>query len=696
MIVGRTVVCLIAFAAAISCGRPQTHELAAPGTLRGANVLLVTIDTLRQDRVGAYGNPNHLTPTIDRLAAGGVRVAHAFTTAPLTLPAHASILTGLLPRRHGIHNNTGFRLDDRAPTLAAALAGAGYRTGAFVGAFVLDARFGLNRGFAAYDDHLPHGERASFHFAERRAADVVRLAGDWILQPAAGAAPWFAWVHLFDPHAPYDAPPEYRSGRAPYDGEVAYADAMLGALVARLQQARALDRTLIVVTADHGESLGEHGETTHGLFAYDATLAVPLVLSAPHLTARTIDAPVSHVDLMPTILDLVGVRLDAQLDGESLARAPAADRVLQFEALDASITRGWAPLRGIVQRGWKYIDLPEPELYDLASDPHEERNLAGRDSRADVLRRLFQTTAGVEAAAPRVALDAEAAGRLRSLGYSAGTAPKHAITVADDPKRLAALNERFNTALTAFDQGRSREALDALLDVLHERPDFAAARTSAATVLTSEGDPRAAVRLLDEGVARGDASPDLLAHLGRARQAAGDLRGAAAALERARSAGGENPEVAVDLAIVDAGLGRADAARALFEEVLARAPSSATTWYNLGLLELQQKRPAEAAAAFRRATAIESEYGDAWQALGASLVASDRRGAIEAWRKAERLRPRDYDLLFNLGMLVADSDAPAEAIPYLQRFVTEAPRERYADDIARVRATVERLARRAR
>ena len=686
---GRVVV--VAIAAAVACSRPAQHELPAPGSLRGANVLLVTIDTLRQDRVGAYGNPNHLTPTIDRLAAGGVRIAHAFTTAPLTLPAHASILTGLLPRRHGIHNNTSFRLDDRAPTLAAALAGAGYRTGAFVGAFVLDARFGLNRGFAEYDDHLPHGDRAGFHYAERRAADVVRLAGDWILQPAAGGAPWFAWVHLFDPHAPYDAPPEYRAGRAPYDAEVAYADAMLGALLARLQQARALDRTLIVVTADHGESLGEHGETTHGLFAYNATLAVPLVFSAPALPARTIDVPASHVDLMPTILDLVGVGLDAHLDGQSLARAPAADRVVQFEALDASITRGWAPLGGIVQRGLKYIDLPEPELYDLASDPREQRNLADRDPRAGVMRRLFQTTGGADGAAPRVALDAEAAGRLRSLGYATGTAPKRPITAADDPKRLVALNEQFNTALTAFDQGRSREALSALLAVLRERPDFVAARTSAATVLMAEGDPRAAVRLLEDGLAGSDSSPDLLARLGRARQAAGDLRGAAAALERARSAGDASPDVVVDLAIVDAARGRADAARALFEELLARAPSSATTWYNLGLLELQQKRPAEAATAFRRATAIEPEYGDAWQALGASLATTDRHGAIDAWRKAERLLPRDYDLLFNLGMLLADSDAPAAAIPYLERFASEAPRDRYARDIPQVQAVLARL-----
>jgi tetratricopeptide (TPR) repeat protein len=210
-------------------------------------------------------------------------------------------------------------------------------------------------------------------------------------------------------------------------------------------------------------------------------------------------------------------------------------------------------------------------------------------------------------------------------------------------------------------------------------------------VLLSRGDAHGAVRLLEAGLAPDDAPPDVLAKLGRARQAAGDHRGAAAALERARAAGDENPDVASDLAIVDAALGRVDAARALFQDLLARNPSSATTWYNLGLLELQQKRPSQAAAAFRRACTIEPSYGDAWQALGASLAATDRRGAIEAWRNAERLRPRDYDLLFNLGMLLAESDTPADAIPYLQRFVREAPRPQYARDLPAVQAVLARI-----
>src|SRR5262249_5702899 len=298
-----------------SCrAQPRPHAL-EPGHFREHNVLLITIDTLRADRLGAYGSTKGLTPTFDRLAQG-VRCTQAFSHAPMTLPAHASILTGLTPRRTGVHNNTSTRLADGIPTLATWLKRAGYRTGAFVGAFVLDARFGLARDFDVYDDRMPHRDRTSFHVAERRAADVLSAAAGWIASPwpAASGHPFFAWVHLFDPHAPYDAPPEYRNGRSPYHAEVAYTDAALGALLDRLRAEDALDRTLIVLTADHGESLGEHGEPTHGLFAYDSTIRIPLIVSGPGIDATTIDASVAHADIAPTILDLVGATIPSGLD----------------------------------------------------------------------------------------------------------------------------------------------------------------------------------------------------------------------------------------------------------------------------------------------------------------------------------------------------------------------------------------------
>ena len=679
-----------------SCARRSDEPLGSAGAHRGANVLLVTIDTLRKDRVGAFGNRSGLTPNIDRLAADGVRYTQAFSPVPMTLPAHASILTGLLPRRHGIRNNTGFRLDDRVPTLATRLKEAGYRTGAFLGAFVLDGRFGLRRGFDEYDDRFPHADRASFDYAQRRAAEVVALAGDWILAPdASRTAPWFAWVHLYDPHAPYEAPAEYRAGRSPYDAEVAYTDAMLGRLLDRLRAAHALDRTLIAVMGDHGESLGEHGEMSHGLFGYNATLAVPLILNASSTAPATVDAPVSHIDLAPTILDLVGLAFPALVDGQSLVRVPPRDRPVYFEALDASLTRGWAPLRGIMQDGWKYIDLPDAELYDLAADPNEQHNRIGADPHLDALTRAFKLASGPDVSAPRVALDPEAAARLRSLGYIGGTPARGPITLADDPKRLVALNERFNTALTAFHDGRAAEALSALLSILRERADFDAARSSAATVLMTTNRAHAAVALLREGLAQRQ-SPELLAKLGTALREDGDLAAAADALQAARSAGDANPDVTNDLAVVYAGLGRTAEARALFHELLDRDPGGATTWFNLGLFELQNRRQSEAAVAFRRAVALDPSYGDAWNALGATLAKADNAGALDAWRHAERLLPRDYDLLFNLAIVMSESGTPSASIPYLRRFVQEAPPDRYAPDIARVRQILARLERDAR
>jgi arylsulfatase A-like enzyme/Flp pilus assembly protein TadD len=688
---------ILVLALALGCARREPVPPLQSGHLRGGNVLLVTIDTLRRDRLGAYGNGRGLTPTLDRLASSGVRYTHAFSHAPMTLPAHTSILTGRTPRTHGVHANGSFRLDEGIPTLATVLKGAGYRTGAFVGAFVLDARFGLSRGFDEYDDHYPHDPgAATFRVADRRAAEVVKAAGDWIRRPATGseppASPWFAWVHLFDPHTPYDAPAEYRAGRSPYDAEVAYTDAMLGQLLDRLGAAHALDRTVIIVTADHGESLGDHGETTHGLFAYDSTLAVPLIVSGATVGRGIVDAPVAHADVLPTLLDLVGVAAPSNLDGQSVVRPPAADRALYFEALEANLTRGWAPLTGVVAGEWKYIDLPLPELYDLRTDAGEEHNIVEREhARRDTLQRaLAQLVASGRGVAAPAGVDDDVAARLRSLGYTAASQapPRQTYTAADDPKRLVALNERFNGALEVFNAGRPDEALSGFLALLRERPDFITARTSAATVLMTSNRAGDAVALLRDRPASQAAAPEILAKLGAALREAGNLKEAATAFERSRAAGNQNPELFNDLGVVYAQLGRVGEARAMFQELLRRDPNAAGTWTNLGLAELSAKRLDAATEAFRHAVSADPSNAQAWQGLGAAAVGRDAETAIDAWQHAERLRPRDYDLLFNLGMVLADSDHPADALPYLTRFVREAPRARYAPDIPRVEAAI--------
>jgi arylsulfatase A-like enzyme len=418
----------------------DTQPLAA-GALRGANVLLVTIDTLRADHVGVYGGSGALTPAFDAFAKDGLRFDRTYAHVPLTLPSHTSLLTAVYPSRNGVRDNGAFRLAEDWPTAATALKAAGYRTGAFVGAFVLDARFGLGRGFDVYDDRML-GTGSDLEVVQRNAEQVLAPAYEWIagIQPPASSStargappplaraaaladslssrgpqalpqpPWFAWVHLYDPHDPYTPPEPYRSRYAaePYDGEIAYADAALGAFVARLRSAGALANTLIVITSDHGESLGEHGERTHGLFAYDVTLRVPLVFffepaaSAPRTIRRGVFGDTMRlVDVVPTMLDLVGAATLPKADGRTVrpfisGERPFDDPGSYFEALNANLSQDGAPLRGLVRERLKLIDLPIPELYDLASDPGEQRNLyvQQRDRARDLETRLDEIVKG--------------------------------------------------------------------------------------------------------------------------------------------------------------------------------------------------------------------------------------------------------------------------------------------------------------
>jgi arylsulfatase A-like enzyme/tetratricopeptide (TPR) repeat protein len=709
--VATVVACLSAACARSEPVKTNPNAGLGAGALRGANLLLITIDTLRADHVGAYGSQTP-TPTLDRLAASGIRFSQARSHVPLTLPAHTSILTGLVPATHGVHNNGASTLNPKVPTLAERLLDAGYRTAAFVGAFVLDARFGLARGFEVYDDRIGSESNAvTFEFAERTADRVVEPAGDWILtrgstglptegggsarsEPVEGRArPWFAWIHLYDPHAPYRAP-EPRAAD-PYANEVAFVDAQIGRLLDRLRAAGTLDRTLIVVLADHGESLGDHGEATHGLFAYDATLRIPLIMAGPEIAAAVVDRAVGQADVMPTVLDLVGLEAGAPLDGRSMlpairGAAPAASAPIYIEALDAYLARNWAPLVGIVDSGWKYIDLPDPELYDLEHDPGEQRNVAAREpQRVGALKKTLSKwdALSLNSGAAAGKLDAKASARLRSLGYAATArpTPKRAFTPDDDPKRLLDLDRRYQRALALTGEGNVGEAATLLRSVIGERRDFAVAYTGLASALIGAGRAREAVAVLEEAKAHGMETPETQVRLASAYLAADDPARASAVLEPLVARGDGGLESVNTLAVALSQLGRLDRARGLYQAVVRQSPASATTWNNLGLLEMAARRPEEAAKAFERAVQADAKLGLAWQGLGAARAASNPRVAIDAWIQAEKLLPRDYDLLFNLAVLLHEEGRTAQARPYMERFVREAPPGRYARDIAAFR-----------
>jgi arylsulfatase A-like enzyme/Flp pilus assembly protein TadD len=643
----------------------DTQPIAA-GAFRGANVLLVTIDTLRADHVGAYGESGSLTPTIDGLAKEGIRFARAYAHVPMTLPSHASLLTGAYPTRTGVHDNGAFRLDPRHDTIATVLKQAGYRTAAFVGAFVLDARFGLNRGFDIYDDRMLG--RGVDEAAERPAEKVLAPAADWILgshEPSAishDRDPWFAWVHLYDPHEPYAPPEPYRSqySSEPYDGEIAYADAALGAFLGRLRASGALANTLVIVASDHGESLGEHGERTHGLFAYDSTLRVPLIMwAARGMRAGVFWDPMRLVDVVPTILDLVGARTIAA-DGSTVRPFIAGERTFDdggsyFEALNANLTRDWAPLTGIVYGGAKLVDLPVPELYDLAADPAEATNVYARQqARARDLERRLDSIVKLATPSAPSSIDADAEARLRSLGYvvASGPRPARTYTAADDPKQLVHLNQALDEAAAMWGRGDRAHAIETLRQVLRERPSMTMAYDRLAFMLRSSGRVAEAVSVLDEAARAGHSDRSLLRSLGAALRDAGDLTRSASVLEPLVRADATDLQSADALGQTYVRMGRVRDAEALFTRVLSASPNASPTWNNLGATYLTEGRMDEAIDALSKAVAIDPQLATAHNGLG---VAYAKRGEVDRaaaeWRRALELRPDYADARENLEKL---------------------------------------------
>jgi arylsulfatase A-like enzyme len=426
-----------ALAACSAAPAPSPTPLAPP------SVLLVTIDTLRADRVGAYGDALARTPVLDGLARSGVLFESAFAAAPITLPSHATILTGLLPPAHGVRGNGSFALPPGPRTLAEALKARGLATGAFVGAFPLARRFGLARGFDRYDDALERAAGLHFEFAERRADRVVSAAIAWL---AERPGPVFAWVHLYDPHAPYDPPPAFR-GSDPYRGEVAFADSALGTLLAAWDARPG--SSVVVVTADHGEAFGEHDEESHSLFVYDTTLRVPLIVRTPAVPAgRRVAGPVSLVDVAATIADLAGA---AGMPGASLrsqwGEAPRASASLYAESLAPQLDFGWSDLRAWRDGRFKLIRAPRVELYDVVADPRETTNLATCEpTRVRALSQALDAALANETQA-EARLDPEAAERLRSLGYAQGPGGRGS---GADPKDKTEVARRIARAVGPF------------------------------------------------------------------------------------------------------------------------------------------------------------------------------------------------------------------------------------------------------
>lgn len=668
---------------------------AFPDLVRAAdqNVLIVTIDTLRADALGAYGG-RAATPHLDALARQGIRFSFAHAHAVVTAPSHASIMTGRYPFQHGVRDNAGFRLGESATTLAEMVKANSFATGAFVGAYPVNREFGLAQGFDVYDDlGGQEGSQADFEFAERRAEEVVAAAAQWIERQR---APWLAWVHVFDPHSPYEPPPPF-DARYPgdrYAGEVAYVDSALGPLLDLAR--RATRPTTIIVTADHGEGLGDHGERTHGIFAYEPTLRVPLIVAqvgngaSPPADGVVSDALVRHIDIVPTIADLLRLEPPAGLEGRTLLAVQeeeAGARVSYFEAMTAMLKRGWAPLRGVIAGREKYIDLPVDELYDLARDPREERNLAG--SAADRVRALQARLESFGPTMPGEQLDenAETRARLQSLGYLSGSAPRKAdYTEADDPKRLIDVDRLMLDGIEFHRAGRTADALDAYRAVIARRPDMGLAYRRLAYIYWSNGATAEAIGTLREAVRKNGPDIEIEIRLGTYLAETGQLDEALPMLARVAEADPENTEALNALGIASARAGQVQEARRLFERILEINPQDAYALENLGTVHLQQNDLAAAREAFTRAAERDPRSSRAQAGLGVIALQTGRReDAIAHWKRAVDLDRTNYDALFNLATELVNAGRMPEARPYLERFVRTAPRAIYGRDIDRLR-----------
>ncbi|MBL8113030.1 MAG: sulfatase-like hydrolase/transferase [Acidobacteria bacterium] len=676
------------------CGcRPgdRRNEAPAPASAEGSrDVVLITIDTLRADATGFSGNPKAKTPALDALAREGAVFSFAHAHNVVTLPSHTNILTGLLPYTHGVRDNAGSTLSGNVPTLATRLAAAGFQTGAFVAAFPLDHRFGLARGFGAYDDAYPRGaDPLAFRMPERPGTEVVASALAWWTAKAGSRR--FLWVHVFEPHAPYAPPPpldeEFRSD--PYLGEVAAADAALAPLLASLPKT-----TTVIVTADHGESLGEHGEATHGLFCYEATLRVPLVVKSPGVAPRVDTAPAAHIDIAPTVLEAMGLPKDPALPGRSLlspASSNEAARPAYFESLSANLNRGWAPLTGIVSSGFKYVDLPVRELYDLAGDPRELTNLAARDDTKlrDLARKLPPEA---RAPASRSAPSAEEAARLRALGYMASTAKaKDSYGETDDPKNLVSVDASIHEVIDLYQRGLGREAIGRAEALVKDHPGLGIAAEHLAFLYQSAGRPADAARVLGDAIARGAGSEAIAVRLGLALAEAGRAKEAVRVLAPLEASADPATRNAYGIVLADAG----DLAKAIsvFEGILAKEGEDPETLANLGIALLRARRPAEARTRLEAATRLAPRSLMAWNGLGAAAHAlHDVDGALAAWARVLALDPGNLDTLYNVGTTAARNGRNEEARAALTRFVETADPRLQAREIAEAKGLLRRPA----
>jgi arylsulfatase A-like enzyme/Flp pilus assembly protein TadD len=654
------------------------------------NVLLISIDTLRADHLSASGFPRPTTPHIDAVAREGVLFKSVHTPVPMTLPAHVSMLTGTLPPTHGLRDNLLSRLPEASLTLAEMLKARGFTTGALVSSFVLDRRFGTGQGFDSYDDRFQALHKVG-DLGERKGDEATRLAKEWLDRHK--DRPFFFFLHLYDPHDPYE-PPEPFASRwkdRPYEGEVAFADHCVGQVVEKLRQLGLYDSTLIVISGDHGEMLGEHGELNHGFFIYEGAVRVPLVVRVPGAKAagRQIDLPASLIDIVPTVLSLVGAEVPREVQGVDLSPwlagrgAGGGARPLYAETVTPTRYYGANSLLGVISDGWKYIETTRPELYDLRSDPTESVNLVEREpARVAALGRTLTAILAAAGRAPgpapeSAALDEASRQRLAALGYlgRSGDTSSHGFDRSkEDPKDLIAFfrkDQRLNKLVEDKEYAEARALCD---EMLRQRPGFADCHLQMSKIAAAEGRLDAALTAAAKAVAVGPKNERAHLQLAALLKGRGDLDGAIAHLRKA---------VALDTSASDSRtlLGRAlaekgelDEAARLLGTTAAAQPESAEAATQLGFVLAKQGRLPEAIRSYRRALELDPRSPEAHAYLGSALASQAQWDeAITHLEHALKARPENAELHDRLGMALREKGRSEEALGHFREAVRLAP-----------------------
>ncbi|MGE5648222.1 MAG: sulfatase-like hydrolase/transferase [Acidobacteriota bacterium] len=656
--------CAAAIAASFVACKPKTPQAGAK--LRPLNVVVVTVDTLRASRLHCYGNDKIETPTFDRLAQKGVLFESAVAQTPLTPPSHASIFTGLYPNVHQVRNTGGFALQPSSVTLATLLQKQGWDTAAFIGASVLKKTFGLNQGFTVYDDQMPKAEesREEREYPERKAGIVVDHALAWL--NAQSGKPFLLWVHLYDPHMPWEPPSPFREKYKNdlYDGEVAYTDQQLGRLLDGVAKKSPADKTLVVVLADHGESLGDHGEFSHGVFLYDATVRIPFLMNGPGVPAGLrVKHQARTVDVLPTVMDLLGGKAPAAAQGVSLVPAfsgkdPGATYSYE-ETLYSKINMGWAELRGIRTARWKYIRAPKPELYDLAQDPGEKTNVIESHPKEfreleSQLKTLSRTGKGDTEKVTANVMDKQSMEQLKSLGYLSGVAGREFELTgkgADPKDRLASL-----------------EALQLSMGPGSEKTP-----------------PARKIALLRGALGTDPENPSLYYQLGAEYEKGGRYEQAMGVYTEAQQKGVRNGKLLSRMGDLYLRSGRKDEAIGAYEQAAQFNPSDYESQTNLATAYLEKGRVEDAERVFRWVLTVD-QYAPAYNGLG--LIAIQRRNIPEArthFEQAVALDPELIEAQLNLGIIYKMAGDIPRARTCFEAFLAKATRARYGEVIPKVK-----------